>query len=197
MSKSVFFLAAVQSVIAPLAVSAASVPLLSGSYVYTSHKLCQMNVVVTYGTSSAISGSPFVKSVTSGAGWNGVALAAGVLKFVQSAAGSGTVTINGFQADGSAILLTETGRGIGSGGTDGAPLQIQTKSGSASFSQTATMLSVKDTSGGVRIPITSITAGSRVASSKTRSSPGPIRTVLRAVYDYAQLTVDPRTIARR
>jgi hypothetical protein len=145
MLKYVFAASASLSAFVPLAALAASAPLLSGSYVYTNQKFCQMNVTVTYGTSPSISGSPFVRQViTPAGGSNTIALGAGTLKFTQTAAGAGSVSINGFQADGSPILLKETGSGIGSGGTDGAPLESETETGSSTFTQTATALTIRE-----------------------------------------------------
>jgi hypothetical protein len=134
------------AVLLPIAAAPAAVPLLSGTYIYTSQKFCQMGVTVTYSKATSTSG-PFVKQVDTPANGpsNTISLDAGTLKFVQTAAGSGSVTQNGFQGTGSPVLLTETGSGIS--GTDGAPLQTQTKSASTTFSQTATTLSIKDTGG--------------------------------------------------
>jgi len=126
---------------------AAAPPLLSGSYLYTSNKFCQLSVIAKYGTSTAIKNSPFVAEISTGAGSNTVGLGAGTIKFAPGAAGSGTATINGFQADGSAILLSETGSGIGAGGVDGAPLATEMESGSTSFTQTATTVSIKEQGG--------------------------------------------------
>jgi hypothetical protein len=123
--------------------ASAAVPLLSGTYTYTKQKLCQTNVIVTYGTSPNISGSPFVKEVVTGNGSNALALSAGTIQFVQTTAGSGTATQSGFEGEGSAVLITQTGSGIGGGGIDGEPLQIQAQSGSAAFSQTATTFTLK------------------------------------------------------
>jgi hypothetical protein len=128
---------------APCAFAAAP-PLLSGSYLYTSHKFCQMSVIAKYGTSSAIKNSPFVAEISTGAGSNTVGLGAGAITFVP---GKGTATINGFQADGSVILLSETGSGIGGGGVDGAPLAAATESGSTTFTQAATTVSIKEVGG--------------------------------------------------
>jgi hypothetical protein len=134
--------AAVLCVFVPSLASAA-VPLLSGTYIYTKQKLCQTNVIVTYGTSPNISGSPFVKEVATGNGPNALALSAGTIQFVQTMAGSGTATQSGFEGEGSAVLITETGSGIGTGGIGGEPLQTQSQSGSGTFSQTATTFTLK------------------------------------------------------
>lgn len=148
MLKSVAAAGALLSAFIPLAASVASVPLLSGNYIYTSQKFCQMNVTVTYGTSTSIKGTPFVTQVgTPGSTPNTISLGAGALNFKPTATASGSVSINGFQADGSPILLKSTGSGIGAGGTQGAPLQTDTESGTGTFSQTATTLVFKQGGG--------------------------------------------------
>jgi hypothetical protein len=129
---------------APYAFAAAP-PLLSGSYVYTSNKFCQITVTAKYAPLSATNSTPFVKQLSTGAGSNTEGFGAGAIKFVQSAAGKGTATINGFQASGSAILLSSTGGGTS--GVDGAPMAAETESGSASFTQTATTVSIKEDGG--------------------------------------------------
>jgi hypothetical protein len=129
---------------APYAFAAAP-PLLSGSYVYTSNKFCQITVIAKYGTSTAIKNTPFVDQISTGTGSNTESFGAGAIKFVQSATGKGTATINGFQASGSAILLSSTGSGTS--GVDGAPMATKTESGSASFTQTATTVSIKEDGG--------------------------------------------------
>jgi hypothetical protein len=151
MRKSITNSIAALLVLSPLLASApsafAATPLLSGSYVYTSNKLCQMSVIAKYGTSTSIKNSPFVAEISTGAGSNTQGLGAGSIKFTPGKTGSGTATINGFQATGSAILLTETGSGIGSGGVDGAPLASKTETGSSTYSQTATTVSIKGDGG--------------------------------------------------
>lgn len=124
-------------------VSAASLPLLSGSYLYTSSKFCQMPVTVRYGATPPSKGAEFVTQVISGNGPNTVELGGGSLSFVQSGgAGKGMATINGFEADGSPILLTETGGGV-TLKTGGAPLESSPNTGSAPFTQTATAVTFK------------------------------------------------------
>lgn len=151
MRKSITNSVAALLVLSPLLVSApsafAATPLLSGGYVYTSSKLCQMSVTAKYGTSTAIKNSPFVEQITTGAGSNTQGLGAGSIKFTPGKTGSGTATINGFQASGSAILLSSTGTGISGGGVDGARLAGETETGTTTYSQTATTVSIKGDGG--------------------------------------------------
>jgi hypothetical protein len=125
--------------------AASAMPLLSGAYLYTANQLCPMPVTVHYATSSSISG-PFVNQVVSGTGPNAIKLRAGTFSFAQSGtAGSGTASINGTSAYGSAVVLTETGAGIT--GTGGQPSQSKAEIGSAPFSQTTTTLTLKTSDG--------------------------------------------------
>jgi hypothetical protein len=136
MLKSVIAAGAVLLIFAPLTASA--VPLLSGTYLYTSDEFCQLGVTVQ--TASATATGSFVKSVVSSGGSNETKLGGGVLSFVQSGTpGKGTASINGYQAGGSSVLLTQTGTAKGIGG---APITAKTETGSASFTQTTTQLSL-------------------------------------------------------
>jgi hypothetical protein len=145
MLKSVIAAGAVLSVFAPLAASVAAVPLLLGTYLFSSNKLCPMPVTVHYTGSSSVSG-PFVNQVVSGSGPNAIKLGAGTLSFAQSASpGTGTANLISTTAFGSPVVMTETGAGIT--GIDGQPIQSKPESGSAPFSQTATTLTLKTTDG--------------------------------------------------
>ena len=138
-------------ILSPLLASApsafAATPLLSGSYVYTSSKFCQITVIANYSSSTAIKNSPFINQITTGTGSNTEALGAGSIKFTPGKTGSGSATINGFGADGSGILLKSTGSGISGGGTDGSPLATETDSGTTTYTQTATTVSIKENGG--------------------------------------------------
>jgi hypothetical protein len=139
MLKSVIAAGAVLSVFTPLATSVAAVPLLSGKYLYTNDEFCQLGVTVQYGSAGAA--GTVVKSVAANGGATVSKLGGGILSFAQSGtAGTGTAGINGLEAGGSSVVLTETGGGIT--GTGGAPITIKTEVGSASFTQTTTQLSL-------------------------------------------------------
>jgi hypothetical protein len=118
----------------------ASLPLLSGTYIYTGSRFCQMTVIAGYitGTTPGNKSAPVVTQINTGTGSNDIKLSAGSLTFVQSATGSGKATINGFDIGGSAILLQNTGTAIGGGGTQGSLFGSDASSGSATFKQTAT-----------------------------------------------------------
>jgi hypothetical protein len=117
--------------------SAATVPLLSGAYVYSSNTFCQLDVTVKYASAKAIPNTPFVAEILTTGKSNTVGLAAGTLTFTQTAgaAGAGKVVLSGRDVDGSSVLLTSTG--AGTSGTDGAAMESQADSGSATFQQTA------------------------------------------------------------
>jgi hypothetical protein len=152
MRKSITNSIAVLLVLSPLLASApgafaAAPPLLSGNYVYTSNKFCQITVIAKYGTSPNVKNTPFVASLITSGGSNTVGLGAGSIKFTPGNTGSGSATINGFGANGSAILLSSTGSGIGGGGIDGAPLATEAESGTTTYTQTATTVSIKEDGG--------------------------------------------------
>jgi len=152
MRKSITNSIAALLILSPLLASApgafaAAPPLLSGGYVYTSNKFCQITVIAKYGTSPNIKNSPFVANLTTSSGSNTVGLGAGTIKFTPGKTGSGSATISGFQATGSAILLSSTGSGISGGGIDGAPLASETDTGSTTYAQTATTVSIKEDGG--------------------------------------------------
>jgi hypothetical protein len=129
--------------------SAASLPLLSGSYVYTNNTFCQMPVTAKYGSSPNVANTQFVAQIFTGPGPNTESLSAGTFKFVQSATGSGSVTANSMTVAGSPILLTSID--VGKGGVDGSPLTTQTNTGAAKFTQTATTITINEGSGGTSI----------------------------------------------
>jgi hypothetical protein len=118
----------------------ASLPLLSGIYVYTGNRFCQMTVIAGYitGSTPGNKSAPVVTQINTGTGSNDIKLSAGTLTFVQSSTGSGKATINGFDIGGSAILLHNTGTAIGGGGIQGSQFGSDASSGSATFKQTAT-----------------------------------------------------------
>lgn len=118
--------------------ASAAVPLLSGKYVYSANTFCQLDVTAKYATSTAIKNTPFVAQILTTGGANTVGLAAGTLVFTQTAGavGGGKAVLSGWDVGGSSILLTSTG--AGTSGTDGAAMQAQGDSGSATFQQTAT-----------------------------------------------------------
>lgn len=118
----------------------ASLPLLSGTYIYTGSKFCQMTIIAGYVAGKTASGgsTPLVAQINAGTGPNSVKVSAGTLSFVQTSIGSGNASINGFEIGGSAILLHNTGTAIGGGGIEGAPLASNPSSGSGTFKQTAT-----------------------------------------------------------
>jgi len=124
---------------APFA-SAASLPLLSGTYIYTGSKFCQMTIIASYiaGSTPNGKGAPVVTQINTGTGSNSLKLSAGTLAFFQSGTGSGSAHINGFDIGGSTILLRNTGTAIGGGGTEGEVLGTNTDTGNATFKQTAT-----------------------------------------------------------
>jgi len=124
---------------APFA-SATTLPLLSGTYIYTGSKFCQMTVIAGYvsGKTATGSGTPLVAQINTGNGSNTIKLSAGILAFFQSGSGSGSAHINGFDIGGSTILLQNTGTAIGGGEIQGAPLAAKASTGTASFTQTAT-----------------------------------------------------------
>jgi hypothetical protein len=126
---------------APFA-SAATVPLLSGTYVYASQIVCQMPLTASYSSASASSpkGAPVtvVSQITSGSGPNAQSVGAGTLVFVHGAGGSGTVTVNGVNIDGSAVYISNVG--TGAGGAVGSHVGSETTSGKGTFTQTATTL---------------------------------------------------------
>jgi hypothetical protein len=137
MLKSVIAAGAVLSVFAPLSASVA-LPLLSGTYLYTNDEFCQLGVTVQNGSTSATGN--LVKSVVVGGSSNETKLGGGVLSFVQgSTPGKGTASLNGFQAGGSSVVLTETGA---INGTGGATISSKAEAGTASFTQTTTQLSL-------------------------------------------------------
>ena len=121
--------------------SAAGVPLLAGVYAYSSNTFCQMGVIAKYSSSSAVKGTPFVVGISTSTGDNTVSLGAGTLSFTQTGADAGKATISGWEADGSPILVTSTGAAKG---TEGATLQGEAQSGSATFQQTATTLKLTE-----------------------------------------------------
>jgi archaellin len=118
---------------------------LSGTYIYTIDKLCQLALTDNVATSPNFpNGSTIVylsTLVQSGAGSNEIELSAGRVAFTQGSGtpGQGSFSTNGMTADGSAILLKTTGENTG---TIGAPLTISGSAGTGSFSQTATTLSL-------------------------------------------------------
>jgi hypothetical protein len=128
---------------APFA-SAATLPLLSGTYIYTGSKFCQMTVIASYiaGSTPNGKGAPVVTEIITGTGSNSLKLSAGTLAFSQGTTGSGTATITGLQIGGSPILLDNTGSAIGGGGIDGEKFGTSANSGTASFSQTATTVTL-------------------------------------------------------
>jgi len=138
MLKSVIAAGAVLSVFAPLAASVAAVPLLSGTYLYTNDEFCQLGVTVQTAPAGA-TGNVVISVVANGSS-NETKLGGGILSFAQgSTPGKGTASINGFQAGGSSVVLTETGA---INGTGGAPITAKPEAGSASFAQTTTQLSL-------------------------------------------------------
>jgi len=125
--------------------SGTTVPVLSGTYVYSSNTFCQLDVVTKYATSKAIANTSFVATITAGGGNNTVALSAGTLTFtppIAGTSGGGKATISGWEIDGSSILLTSTG--AGTSGTGGAALASDAQSGTATFAQTATTLKLTE-----------------------------------------------------
>src|SRR6266702_1771180 len=111
MLKTIGTIGAVLFPLAAAPAASAALPLLSGSYLYTSDQFCQLGVAVTYG--SAGTSVNVVKSVVAGCGSNEVQVGGGVLRFTQSSKyGNGPARINGFQVRGSSVLLTETGNGV-------------------------------------------------------------------------------------
>lgn len=118
----------------------ASLSLLSGTYIYTGSKFCQMTIIAGYiaGSTPNGKGAPVVTQIDTGTGSNSIKLSAGTLTFVQSSTGSGTATINGFDIGGSTILLHNTGTAIGGGGIEGEPFGSSASNGNASFKQTTT-----------------------------------------------------------
>jgi hypothetical protein len=126
---------------------AATLPLISGKYLYTQQMFCQMGVTITNAISSKLGGSYVQSTNGTSTSANEITLSAGTLSFVQSKTtpGTGTATINGEASGGSTVLLTQTG--AGSSGTQGAPISEQASSGSANFNQTATTLTLDEGSG--------------------------------------------------
>jgi hypothetical protein len=118
----------------------ASLPLLSGSYIYTGGRFCQMTIIAGYvsGKTATGSGTPLVAQINTGTDSSSQKLSGGILTFVQSGTGSGSASINGFDIGGTTILLQNTGSAIGGGGTQGSPLASNASSGNATFKQTAT-----------------------------------------------------------
>jgi hypothetical protein len=147
MLKSIVATGAVLSVLAPFA-SAGTLPLLTGSYVYTSTRFCQIHLDAQYisGSTPGNKSAPVVTQIGIGSGANANKVDAGTLSFVQGgSAGSGTAMINGFSISGSSVLLTTSGPG--GGGVEGAPLGTDTSTGTGTFIQTATMVSIKTPDG--------------------------------------------------
>jgi hypothetical protein len=144
MLKSIVIAGALLSLLAP-STAFASVPRLSGAYLYSKNQLCPMPITVRYASPSS-GGSPFVIQVIGGNGSNTIKLGGGTFSFAQSGAvGSGTARINGTTAYASPVVLTETGGGVT--GTDGQTIQSKAETGSAPFSQTATTLTLKTSDG--------------------------------------------------
>lgn len=118
-----------------------SLPLLSGTYVFSLRTFCQPHLTVTYNTKSTV-GSNIVSQITLSS--PGDSLQEGTLKFVQSSkAGSGTVTITSIDAFGSPFLVENSGVS----GSAGTPLEKKANNGSTTFTQTATTIALKDSSG--------------------------------------------------
>ena len=116
--------------------TSSTVPEVSGTYVITIHKFCQNKLTVTYKSGD-------VESIAySGSDEN---LSAGKIVFKQgSKAGAGTAELTGTTLSGSQFLVKQAGS---SSGTLGDPLSENTGSDKITFSQTATTISITDSSG--------------------------------------------------
>jgi hypothetical protein len=110
----------------------ATLPLLSGTYVFTGQTICQPQLTVTYGKS----GVTFVSLAS-----NTTGLQEGTMKYVQGTTpGSGTVTLDATDAYGSPVLVVNSGTAGGSG----TPMAQKTNKGSLAFTQTTTTFTIMD-----------------------------------------------------
>jgi hypothetical protein len=112
--------------------SRATLSLLSGFYIFTSQRICQPQLTVSY-DSNGVSAVSIGSSATS--------LQEGTYHFVQGTTpGSGTVTVGGIDDYASPVLVTNAG----TPGTSGTPMTQQANKGSLAFSQTASTISIMD-----------------------------------------------------
>jgi hypothetical protein len=127
---------------------AASFPLLSGTYVYTVDKFCQLSVTNDYKTLPLSSGGSIEYLATvaqTGGSSNEIGLSAGTVVFTQGTGtpGKGSLSTTGLTADGTAIVIHNAGDQTG---TIGAPLAFSSGAGTSTFSQTASTFTVADSS---------------------------------------------------
>jgi hypothetical protein len=113
--------------------TSSSVPLLSGNYVITLHKLCQVTLSVTT-KSGQVTGVNLTADDSQ--------MQAGLIKFKQgSKAGAGSFTLDETSAGGTATLIKQNS------GTEGDTFSQATQTLSGTFSQTSTKISIMEGGG--------------------------------------------------
>jgi len=126
---------------APFA-SASTLPTLSGAYIFTGHRVCQVAVTVDYANIKGVNNTSFAYEVTGAPAANTVGVTAGSFSFTQKAgaAGTGTVFVSETNVSGSPIFITSSAPG----GVffDGSAIKSQLQASVGPFKQTATTLSV-------------------------------------------------------
>jgi hypothetical protein len=118
------------------AVQAQTVPLISGKYAFVHNTFCQPTVLVNYQN-----GTPFLINLNATGpfgGWGDIEAEVGVATFNATKM---TVTAVSNTTDGSPVLLQSTGGGPDN--LEGTPLAISATGGKASYSNTATTVTLQ------------------------------------------------------